>query len=260
MKIYLQTLLVLSLLLVSCSRKSQEQIQLTDTNTSKISLDWVGTYKGVLPCDDCDGIETILYLFNDMTYHIKQVYLGKKLSDFEKYGSFSWNKEGNQIELGNIEDEPKKYIIRENSIVQLDKEGNVISGHLADKYILTKVSHYAVNKITDITWRLVEIKGKPVSRLINVKKPIQIKLDSKENRITGFGGCNNFWGSFSIKDVNRISFSKMASTLIACPDIQLETELYRVLDRTDNYSIKDNYLFLNKANLAFLARFEAVFE
>ncbi len=253
-------IIVISLFLISCSKKAHDEVRVVDSHTSKNSLNWAGTYKGVLPCADCEGIETVLILFNDSSYHFKQIYLGKKNNEFEKHGSFVWNKEGNTIELENISDSPNKYLVRENSLVQLDIEGNVIAGELANKYLLNKVQEFTVNRITDVTWRLVEIQGKQISRLSNSKKPIQIRLNSNENRVNGFGGCNNFWGSFNLQEGNRVSFSKMASTLMTCPDLQLETELYRVLDRTDNYAIKDNILSLNKAKMAPLAKFEAVFE
>ena len=48
-----------------------------DTHNSQNSLDWQGTYKGITPCADCDGIETELVLNKDLTYVIKTKYLGK---------------------------------------------------------------------------------------------------------------------------------------------------------------------------------------
>lgn len=245
---------------ISCSSKVQEEIKVSDRHTSKISLSWTGTYKGVLPCADCEGIETTLRVNNDSTFHLINYYLGKKSDSVETFGSFSWNEEENTIILNNISNNPNKYFIGENSLLQLDLEGNLISGELADKYILKKVFAGKIEKITDITWRLLEIQGKPISRLDKNKRPIQFRLNSKENRVNGFAGCNNFWGSFNLQEGNRISFSKMASTLMACPDLHLEIEFYRILDRTDNYTLKENFLYLNKAKMASLAKFEAVVE
>jgi hypothetical protein len=37
-------------------------------DTSRTSLDWPGTYTGVLPCADCEGIETTITLSVDLTY------------------------------------------------------------------------------------------------------------------------------------------------------------------------------------------------
>jgi heat shock protein HslJ len=259
MKKQIFIVLIYSLLFLSCSSKVQKETNLPDKSTSRNSLDWAGTYKGILPCADCEGIETTLIISSNYVFQITKKYLGKKSEPIEKYGVFEWNKEGNTITLIDI-DSPNKFFVRENSVVQLDIDGNFISGELAEKYILEKVSREPITKITDVTWRLVEIQGKPLSRKQNDKKPIQFKLNSAENRVNGFAGCNSFWGSYTLQDGNRITFSKMASTLMACTDLHIETELYRVFDRADSYTIKDNFLFLNKARMAPLAKFEAVLE
>lgn len=260
MKIYILSISLFSFFLVSCSSKVQKEIMTPDKHTSQISLDWAGTYKGILPCTDCEGIETTLRINRDSTFQLIRKYLGKKSDTLETFGTFVWNKEGNIIVLDNISNAPNKYFVKENSLVQLDMEANFISGDLADKYILQKVEDLFIDKITDVTWKLVELNGKTISRFDKNKRPIQFRLNSKENRVNGFAGCNNFWGSFNLQDGNRISFSKMASTLMACPDLHLETELYRVLDRADNYAIKNNFLFLNKTKMTPLAKFEAVVE
>lgn len=260
MKIYILSISLLSFFLLSCSSKVQKGIMIPDKHTSRISLDWAGTYKGILPCANCEGIETTLRINSDRTFQLITKYLGKKSDSLETFGTFVWNNEGNTIVLDNILNAPNKYFVKENSLVQLDLQGNFISGDLSDKYVLQKVTALPIYKITDVTWRLVEIQGRTVSRLDKNKKPIQLRLNSKENRVNGFAGCNNFWGSFNLQNGNRISFSKMASTLMACPDLQLETELYRVLEKVDNYTIKNNSLYLNKAKMAPLAKFEAVVE
>ena len=42
-------------------------------HNAKNSLDYIGTYKGILPCADCEGIETELELNSDKTYEIKDL-------------------------------------------------------------------------------------------------------------------------------------------------------------------------------------------
>ncbi|MCS7053308.1 MAG: copper resistance protein NlpE N-terminal domain-containing protein [Ignavibacterium sp.] len=260
MKYLIAIFVFVTLISISCSSKVHNQIKSADVEIGKNFFNWTGTYKGTLPCKDCNGIETIIRLNNDTTYQITLKHLSRKPDSTESYGIFVWNKENNTITLNEIKNMSNKFFVKENTIIQLDSDGNQILGEFAYKYVLKKIQSTPIEKITDITWRLIEIQGKPISRLDKHKKPIQFRLISKENRVNGFAGCNNFWGSFNLKDGNRISFSKMASTLMACPDLHLETEFYRILDRADNYTIKDNFLFLNKAKMAPLAKFEAVVE
>lgn len=103
------------------------------------ALTWNGMYKGVVPCADCEGIETVLVLNTDNTYLLRTNYLGKPDAQaVEKTGAITWNAEGNTIILSGIENAPNQYFVGENMLIQLDLGGQRISGQLADKYILAK--------------------------------------------------------------------------------------------------------------------------
>lgn len=106
-----------------------------DEHTAKISLDYIGVYKGELPAADAAEIKVTLTL-EDSTYVRTSEYVGKK-GTFEDKGSYSWNADGNTITLQGI-DAPNQYFVGENTLTQLDIEGNKITGDLADKYILRK--------------------------------------------------------------------------------------------------------------------------
>lgn len=129
-------IIFLILLFTQCT--SAESETLPDHHTSEISLDWDGMYSGVMPCNDCEGIETTIRLFKNKTYVIQQVYLGKSDEVFTKAGDFKWNDAGSTIILSNITDAPNSYFVGENHIVQLNIEGKRITGDLALMYVLSK--------------------------------------------------------------------------------------------------------------------------
>ncbi|EPF80237.1 lipoprotein involved with copper homeostasis and adhesion [Acinetobacter gyllenbergii] len=108
-------------------------------HTAENSLDWNGTYKGVLPCADCEGIETELELNLDKTYELKETYLGKGDGKaFESKGSFTFDSKNTSIiELDKAGD-GRKYFVAEGYLKALDTEGKEITGELADKYELKK--------------------------------------------------------------------------------------------------------------------------
>jgi uncharacterized lipoprotein NlpE involved in copper resistance len=109
-----------------------------DGSTAQNSLDVVGTYKGVVPCADCEGIETSVMLHADNTYMLHTSYLGKSGGKgLDLNGNFKWI-DGFTIELEGVTDAPSKYFVSENKLIQLDMQGKKIEGELADKYILTK--------------------------------------------------------------------------------------------------------------------------
>jgi uncharacterized lipoprotein NlpE involved in copper resistance len=109
-----------------------------DGHNSSNSLDVEGSYKGTLPCADCEGIETEIMLGKDKSYVKRTVYLGKDGKVIEETGYYSWNNEGNIITLSGSKDAPNQYFVGENKLIQLDMKGNRITGELADKYVLQK--------------------------------------------------------------------------------------------------------------------------
>ena len=135
------------LILLGCgSRKAQNsdasgenEIMPPDMHTSQIALDFWGTYKGILPCADCEGIETTIELKSDETWEMKTVYLGKSDKVFLNSGHYHWNDDGRSIHLHGLENGSSNFFVGENQLIQLDLEGNRIEGDLAEKYILKKV-------------------------------------------------------------------------------------------------------------------------
>ena len=114
----------------------------------------------------------------------------------------------------------------------------------------------AVPEITDKRWKLIEINGVKVSYTDPSQTEAFIILDSKSLRISGNGGCNTLNGGFELKEGNRITISKLAVTMMYCPAMNIESQLTKILEEADNYSISGNILSINKARMAPLARFE----
>ena len=251
----LQTGLLLAVLTVagfSCKTPATSNSLPTGDN-SMTSLDWNGVYTGVMPCADCEGIETTLQLMKDKTYTLTRIYLGKSSEPITSSGSFTWDANGANIQLSG--EDPGKYKVGENQLMHLDKDGNRITGELASKYVLTK----ALSGLTEKYWKLVELNGKPVTKTDDMRKEPHMILRTAGRRINATGGCNNMMGGYEILPGNRIRFTKMASTLMACPNMEVEDRFREVLEMADNYNLDGDKLVLNKARMAPLARFEAVY-
>jgi uncharacterized lipoprotein NlpE involved in copper resistance len=107
-------------------------------DNSMTSVDWAGAYMGVVPCADCEGIQTIITLNSDRTYVRRTKYLGRDDKVFEQKGAFTWDADGGKIQLQDAVGGPDRYLVGENVLIQLDKDGNRITGEMEDKYILHK--------------------------------------------------------------------------------------------------------------------------
>ena len=76
------------------------------------------------------------------------------------------------------------------------------------------------------------------------KKPT-ISFDSKENKVSGNNGCNQYFGSLKVEG-NKINFkdAKMGMTMMACPG-QGENVYMKTLEKVDSYSISQDGKTLN---------------
>ncbi|GGG35200.1 copper resistance protein NlpE N-terminal domain-containing protein [Bizionia arctica] len=222
-----------------------------DSHTSENALDWEGTYIGTLPCADCEGIERTITINKDQTFVAKDNYLGKKDGVFDSRGYIKWTDNGQKIMLS--DDNETSYFAGENTLTQLDQSGNKITGELADLYILKKqnVSQDDDIVFTDTKWILVKLKGKDIS-----ESEAFISFATEENRVFGHAGCNTFSGTYKIKNNTQLELSKIATTMMACPDMTIEDQFMDVLNTADNFSLNGNTMTLNKAKMAPLAVFE----
>lgn len=221
-------------------------------HNARNALDWAGAYRGVLPCADCPGIETVVILANDGTYRTRSKYLGKNDQVFSDQGRFTWNEAGNTVTFAGRE--PARYFVGENRLIRLALDGSRITGALAEHYVLTKLT----DGVTEKYWKLIELRGRPVPKL---EREPHLILKAEGGRVNGFGGCNGFTGSYELDEaVSRIRFGQVASTMMACPSgMEVEKAFHEVLRIVDNYSLNGDRLTLNRARMAPLARFEAVY-
>ncbi len=221
-------------------------------HSSRTALDWAGRYHGVLPCADCEGIDTLLTLNADGSYTETTRYLGKEDKGRTSSGSFRWDDKGGTISLSG--EEPARYRVGENRLMRLAMDGSPITGALADHYVLGKI----MDGITEKYWKLVELRGQPVPAL---DREPHLILKAEDGRVSGFGGCNGFVGGYTLDEAtSRIRFGQLASTMMACDKgMDVEQRFHEVLQEVDNYSLSGDRMTLNRARMAPLARFEAVY-
>ena len=106
-------------------------------------------------------------------------------------------------------------------------------------------------------WKLVELDGKPVKTAANSREA-HVILATADSRAHGHAGCNNFFGSYTIKE-NELSFSALGSTMKACPEgMDTEQGFLQALGETTRYEISGQFLTLLAEDRP-LARLEAVY-
>lgn len=146
------------------------------------------------------------------------------------------------------------------SITSYTIKGNSLELINADKRVIAKFStKQMLPEITNKYWKLIELNGATLTSIDKQRSEMHINLHVDGNRLTGSGGCNNITGSYELKEGNRIRFSQIASTRMACMDMSNEDAFLKMLNLADNYIVKGDSLIFNKGRMAPLARFIAVY-
>ena len=84
------------------------------------------SWRGVLPCADCEGIETSLFLEKDGSWVMNQHYQGRKApSMFGSYGN--WARTADKLILTDSHGEKIYFRAKGEALEMLDREGNPIT-------------------------------------------------------------------------------------------------------------------------------------
>ncbi len=220
---------------------------------------WSGTYRGVLLCQGCEGIQTELTLNKNKTFDLITRKIGKgDLGVKALSGSFSWNKEGNTVLLSGINKEvqPWQYRYSENTLTQLDLTGNSYQNDNGEKYSLKK----GVPSIEEKYWKLVSLYGNAVVPEKGDRKEAHLMLKAEGNRVAASGGCNTISGDYLLSEGNGIKFSKLVATQMECPVMDTETQLLKILEMIDGYTLSGDTLQVHKAKMVPVAKFVAVYK
>lgn len=114
----------------------QQAINQQDMEGARYIINYDGTYVGMLPCADCKGIHTELTLQGD-NYTMKRQYQDVTNSEvITNTGKIMWD--GSDKIVLDVFDIPNAYQVRENELVALDEDGNLVTDETAEQYILQK--------------------------------------------------------------------------------------------------------------------------
>jgi len=89
-------------------------------------------------------------------------------------------------------------------------------------------------------------------------KEIFITFTSDKNAVKGFGGCNNFFGTF-VREKSNLTIGPVARTEMYCEGTMANEDAFmKALEVTVKYKIKGDELFLYQGD-KLLAKLEAVY-
>lgn len=94
-----------------------------------------------------------------------------------------------------------------------------------------------------VSWRLGALSGEGPEIPAGLSRPVTARFEA--GRVTGFSGCNNFTGSYTI-DGDRVTLGGLATTMMACPEQEtaFERAFHEAFSGTLRYSIRADQLSL----------------
>jgi len=103
--------------------------------------------------------------------------------------------------------------------------------------------------VQELDENIPTIEAKPY-KLVSFGKskmaiPRKAKILLKDGEFAGWAGCNAMGGTYEI-DLKKqtVRFHQAPSTLMACPDMKLETKFRKYLQAVDGYDIRGKIMIL----------------
>ena len=194
-----------------------------DMHGSQNSVNWAGSYEGVLPCADCPGIKTRLTLKPDARYELSTQYLDRQPDPTVVTGKFFWNAGGNVITL---EGSGQRYAVGEGRLLSLGRN-EVPDWSRAQNQVLKRVSTTApppapaaalLQTLEDHRWTLAsatDAQGQRIGAIVPIAaRPFVFSFSG--SRLHVQGGCNQLTGSYQLSPDGVLTGGGMASSMMAC--------------------------------------------
>jgi heat shock protein HslJ len=102
-------------------------------------------------------------------------------------------------------------------------------------------------RLEGAAWRLKELTGVQSAALAKLDRPVALRFES--GRLSGFAGCNNFSGSYTLAG-DQLKIGPVASTQMACPEpgSSVETAFHKALSGNLRYAVDGDHLTATTAS------------
>ncbi len=98
-----------------------------------------------------------------------------------------------------------------------------------------------LNLLSSNAWQVVQLNAKTLKAQGD---SYTISFDTESQQLRAMGGCNRIMGGYTMDEKGALSFDRLSSTRMACPDPELEQRFIDALNSTTKFDIDDDMLLL----------------
>lgn len=104
-------------------------------------------------------------------------------------------------------------------------------------------NHSNIERLTMHKWRLISMQKYVIAKG-EISKPITVTFDKTTQRVSGFAGCNNYFGTYTASE-DKLGFSYLGMTRKMCrAGMKLEGLFSKTISLVASYKITDDKLML----------------
>src|SRR5215469_258421 len=191
-----------------------------DVHNSRNSLDWAGTYEGVLPCADCPGTKTRLTLNQDGSYRLVTQAQGSQNAK-SVTGVFTWQPSGNAIILDQLGGR-QQFSVGEGRLTLLRPEGGASQSPAANLVLTLAApaphSGDLEQQLERYRWTLVSATDANNRRIAGLPpgQDRSVVLSMADSWLSVQGPCNRLFAGYQVTAANQLIVNVRASTKRAC--------------------------------------------
>lgn len=93
-------------------------------------------------------------------------------------------------------------------------------------------------------WKLTEMDGTANPAFAAEADTFNITFDAAKKMVYGVGACNRLFGPYELEGENEVDIERLAGTMMACPNLDLETRFSKLLEEADSYKIDGDVMTL----------------
>lgn len=94
-------------------------------------------------------------------------------------------------------------------------------------------------------WGLIEMNGKVIDRESTTTPDRLTLILGEDGRISGAGDCNRYFAPYTLGSDGSIRISNIGSTRMMCPNPELESSYFKMLENATKYKIDGDFLILS---------------